>query len=88
MSTQKAVCGCLQQFFVFFSFVFFFRATSVVYGGSQARGLIRAIAASLCHSYSNTGSELPLRPTPQLTATLDPSPTKRGQGSNPPPHGS
>ena len=72
MSTQKAVCGCLQQFFVFFSFVFFFRATSVVYGGSQARGLIRAIAASLCHSHSNVGSKPHLGPTPQLMAALDP----------------
>ena len=28
-----------------------------------------------------------LRPTLQLTAALDPQPTKRGQGSNPHPHG-
>ena len=58
-------------------------------GGSQARGLIRAIAASLHQSHSNTGSEPPcLRPTPQLTATPDPQPTEEGQGSNPQPHGS
>ena len=37
------------------------------YGGSQARGQIRAVAASL-HYTSNTGSELRLWPTPQLTA--------------------
>ena len=37
-----------------------------------ARGLIRAVAASLCHSHSNAGSELRLQPTSQLTATLDP----------------
>ena len=31
-------------------------------------GLIRAVAAGLCHSHRNAGSELPLQPTPQLTA--------------------
>ena len=30
----------------------------------------------------NTGSQPHLQPTPQLMATLDPWPTKRGQGSN------
>ena len=42
----------------------------MVYGGSQARGLIRAIAASLRHS--KEGSEPRLRTTPQLTAVPDP----------------
>ena len=37
-------------------FIFLFRATPEAYGGSQARGLIRAVAAGLCHSHSNTGS--------------------------------
>uniref|UniRef100_A0A8D1R7V7 Toll interacting protein n=1 Tax=Sus scrofa TaxID=9823 RepID=A0A8D1R7V7_PIG len=32
-------------------------------------------------------SEPPLRPTPQLAATLGPQPTERGQGSNLRPHG-
>ena len=51
-----------------------FRAMPTAYGNSQARGPIRAIAPSLghSHSHSNGGSELRLRPTPQLTATLDP----------------
>ena len=45
----------------------------VAYGGSQARGLIRAVQiASLHHRHSKWGSEPRLRPTPQLTATLDP----------------
>ena len=35
-----------------------FRAAPEEYGGSQARGLIRAVAASLRQSHSNTGSEL------------------------------
>ena len=53
-------------------FCLFFRATPTAYGGSQARGRIRAVAASLRHSHSNEGSELNLRPTPQFTATQDP----------------
>ena len=44
--------------FVLFCFVLFFTwATPMAYGGSQARGLIRAIAASLHHSHSNTRSK-------------------------------
>ena len=35
-------------------------AILMAYGGSQARGLIRGVAASLCQSHSNTGSELRL----------------------------
>ena len=57
--------------FFFLSFVFF-RAIPSAYGGSQARGLIRATAASLHQSHSNSGSEPHLQPTPQLTATPDP----------------
>ena len=41
----------------------------MAYGGSQARGLIGAVA-SLCQGHSNSGSEPCLQPTPQLTATL------------------
>ena len=55
-------------FLVFLSFLGLMEA----YGGSQAWGLIRAIAASLCHSHSNTRSEPRLQPTPQLMATPDP----------------
>ena len=55
-----------------FCFVFFlFRATPT-YGSSQARSRIKAIAAGLHHRHSNRGSELRLRPTPQLTATPEP----------------
>ena len=47
-----------------FSFLLFllFRAACVAYGNSQARDRIRAAAASLCHSHSNTVSELCLQP--------------------------
>ena len=41
----------------------FSRATPAVYGGSQARCLIGATAASLCHSHGNTRSEPSLQPT-------------------------
>ena len=57
----------------------------MAYGGSQARGLIGAVAAGLNHSHSNAGFELRLPPTPQLTATLNPL-AHLGQGLNPHPH--
>ena len=51
-------------------------AASTAHGGSQARGQIRAAAASLSNSHSKMGSKLCLRPTPQLMATPDPQPTE------------
>ena len=46
-------------------FLFFFsRAAPEACGGSQARGLIGAIATDLHHSHSNSRSELCLQPTP------------------------
>jgi len=47
---------------------------------------MRAGTANVHHSYSYARSEPHLWPTPQLTATPDPQPTERGQGSNPQPH--
>ena len=72
---------CLHFFFFFF-FVFCLFVVVVVvvaiswaapaaYGGSQARGRIGAVAASLRQSHSNSGSEPRLQPIPQLTAMLD-----------------
>ena len=46
------------------------RAAPVAYGNSQARGLIGAAAAGLCHS--NAGSKPHLQPTLQLMAMPDP----------------
>ena len=66
--------------FVCFVFVFrfclfaFSRASPAAYGGSQAMGLIRAVATGLHQSHSNEGSEMSLQPTPQLIARLDPYP--------------
>ena len=67
--------GFFLHFFVFclFLFVFVFsRAARAVYGGSQARGLIGAVAADLHHSHSNAGSASRLRPRPMP----DPQPTE------------
>ena len=65
--------------FLFFIFIYFclflgpfFRAAPVAYGGSQARGLIGAVATNLCQNHSNAGSEPLLWSTPQLRATRDP----------------
>ena len=44
------VCVCVCLFAISW-------AALEAYGGSQARGLIRAIAASLLHSHSNLGSK-------------------------------
>ena len=59
---------CSQEatfsFSFFFSFFFVFcpfRAAPLAYGGSQARGLIGAVAAGLCQSHSNARSQLRLR---------------------------
>ena len=47
-------------FFFFFVFLSFLRPLPAAYGGSQARGLIGAVDASLHQSYSNEGSFKPL----------------------------
>ena len=53
-------------------FFFFFTATPVAYGGSQARGGIGGAAASLRHSHSHPGSKPNLQPITQLRAMLGP----------------
>ena len=92
MLSKDTMCdyhGEMPFFKAFPFFFFFFGAAPAAYGHSQARGLIRAIAAGLCQSHSNARSKLCLQhTTPQLAATLDPSPTEQGQGSDPKPHGS
>ena len=61
--------GILKNFWKNFLFIYLFilpfRAAPAAYGGSQARGPIRATAAGLHHSY-NVGSEPCLKPTPHL----------------------
>ena len=51
-NTESNTC-----FYCLFVFVFS-RATPMAYGGSQARGPIRAISVGLHQSHSNTGPEL------------------------------
>ena len=77
-----------QRSTFYFLFFAFSRAAPTADGGSQARGLIEAVATSLHQSHSNVEPEPSLQPTPQLTATPDPQPTEPGQGPNPQPHGS
>ena len=59
-----------ESLFIYLVSFCLLRAAPTAYGGSQARGLIRATVASLGHS--NRGSEVHLRPTPQHTETPDP----------------
>ena len=66
---KKVVKEVISGFFFSFGL---FRAAPAACGGSQARGLIRAVANSLRHSHSHTRSEPRLRPTPQLMVTLEP----------------
>ena len=78
-SKRFIVSGFTFRSLIYFEFFFFFCpffaiswAAPSAYGGSHARGQIRAIATGLHQSHSNEGSEPRLRPTPQLTATPDP----------------
>ena len=56
---SKVFLNKINFFFVFC----LFWAAPVAYGGSQARGLIRATAAGLRHSHSSVGSKPRLPPT-------------------------
>ena len=70
----------MVYFFIYFLFFCLFAiswAAPTAYGDSQARGLIRAVAACLHHSHSNTGSKPRLQPTPQLRGT--PIPLSKAQ---------
>ena len=71
--TQLSRLGLLFYFFIYFCLFAFSRAT---HGGSQARGLIGAVATVPRQSHSNTGSKPHLQPTPQITATPNPQPTE------------
>ena len=56
----------------FFFFFCLFMAAPEAYGGSQASGLIRAVAAGLHHSHSQARSKPHLQPIPLLLAMPDP----------------
>ena len=71
----------MVYFFLYFLFFCLFAiswAAPVIYGGSQARGRIGAVATSLRQSHSNAGSEPRLQPIPQLTATPVINPLSKG----------
>jgi len=53
------------------------QVNNLAYGGSQTRGLNRAVPPGLHQSHSNTGSEPRLRPTSQLMASPDPNPLSK-----------
>ena len=58
---------CFFHYFypiLFVCLFLFFRAAPTAYGGSQARGLIGAVALGLHHSHSNLASEMCLRTMP------------------------
>ena len=72
VSTELYKIAISYSFLILFFFFCLFRATpTAVYGGSQAGGPIRTIAAGLYHSHSNIRSEFHLQPTPQLMAMQD-----------------
>ena len=66
------ILSCTRKKEHFILFFDLFRATPTAYGGSQASGRIRAVAAGLHYGQSSAGSERLLQPTPQLMATPDP----------------
>ena len=62
----------MYVYLIYLFICLFFRAAPAACGGSQARGRIRPVAARLHQSHSSAGCQPHLRPTPQLTAMLDP----------------
>ena len=76
MLTEETQTTRMAGFFFFFFLRF--RATPVAYGSSQARRGTGATAAGLHHS--DSGSELPLGPTSQLTQCGILSPLSKARG--------
>ena len=73
LSRVLVISGSISFFnFLFFCLFAFSRAAPAAYGGSQARGLIEAVATGLHHSHNNAGSKPHLKPTSQLRAMPDP----------------
>ena len=58
--TSASMQWVVFVFFFFLGLFCLFRTAPTAHGGSQARGLIRAIATGLHHSHSNVRSELRL----------------------------
>ena len=64
--THIYINRCFFFFYFFHFFCLFSRAIPITYGGSQARGLIGAVAAGLYQSHINAVSKPHLWPTSQL----------------------
>ena len=77
----------LGVFFSFFFFSFLFFGLNPWHMEIPRLGVDSELQLPAYARDSNVGSEPRLPPIPQLTATPDPWPTERGQGSNPQPHG-
>ena len=75
LNTVPKIDFLLSSFFFFF--LVFSRAAPTAYGGPQARVLIRAVAAGLCQSHSNAGSEPHLRPTHSSQQRRIPNPLNK-----------
>ena len=91
-SDQLKILGSRHVLQMVELFIFLVMATPVSHGRSQAKGRIGAAAAILRPLPRPQRCQIPATScslhTLQLTATLDPKPTERGQGSNLHPHGS
>jgi len=56
-STAIGILDIIQRHWNFFFFFVFSRAAPTAYGDSQAKGLIGAVAVSLCQSHNNARSK-------------------------------
>ena len=62
----------LLTVFPYVTFFGLFRAAPMVYGSSQVRGQIGAVATSLLHSHRDVRSKSYLQITPEFIAITDP----------------
>ena len=86
LSAHERFCSKLRQLLIFKIIIIvvicFFRPAPVAYGDSQARAELELQLLAYTTATVLQEPEPRLRLTPRLTATLDPWPTERGQGSN------
>ena len=69
---QSLGCALLSAQHYSLDSIFFFKASPRAYGSSQIRGPMRATAAGIYHSNSNSRFKPHLQLTPQLMAMMDP----------------
>ena len=78
-AATPTVATTWKSFALSLFFFFFFWATSAAYGGSQARGGIRVVAAGLRQSHSNTGPKPHLRLHHSSRQCLIPNPVSEAR---------